>query len=89
MNIHLDPEEQDLLDSIERGEWQSIPHLQDEIKRYQRYAEAYMKSIQKISVELPAQDVDSLQDIAQRSGVSVSLLLSSIVHQYITTHSQS
>jgi len=89
MNIHLDPEEQDLLDSIERGEWQSLPNLQDENKRYQRYAEAYMKSTQQIRVELPAQDVDSLQDIAQRSGVSVSLLLSSIVHQYITTHSQS
>jgi predicted DNA binding CopG/RHH family protein len=89
MNIHLEPEEQDLLDSIERGEWRSVPNLQDEIKRYQRYASAYLKSIQQISVELPAQDVDSLKEIAQRSGVPVSLLLSSIVHQYITTHSQS
>jgi predicted DNA binding CopG/RHH family protein len=89
MNIHLDPEEQDLLDSIERGEWQSVPNLPQEIERYKRYAEAYMQSIQQISVELPAQDVDSLQDIAQRSGVSVSLLLASIVHQYITAHSQS
>lgn len=89
MNIHLDPEEQDLLDSIERDEWQSVPNLRQEIERYQRYAEAYMQSIQQISVELPAQDVDSLQDIAQRSGISVSLLLASIVHQYITAHSQS
>jgi len=89
MNIHLEPEEQDLLDSIERGEWRSVPNLQDEIKRYQRYASAYLKSIQQVSVELPAQDVDSLKEIAQRSGVPVSLLLSSIVHQYITTHSQS
>jgi predicted DNA binding CopG/RHH family protein len=89
MNIHLEPEEQDLLDSIERGEWRSVPNLQDEIKRYQRYASAYLKSIQQVSVELPAQDVDSLKEIAQRSGVPVSLLLASIVHQYITTHSQS
>ena len=45
MNIHLDPEEQDLIDSIERGEWQSVPNLPQEIERYQRYAQLHYKSL--------------------------------------------
>jgi len=36
----LDPEEQDLLDSYERGEWRSVPNLEQEMQRYQQAAQA-------------------------------------------------
>jgi hypothetical protein len=38
--IPLEDYEQDILDSVERGEWQSVPNLQQEIDRYQRHAQA-------------------------------------------------
>jgi hypothetical protein len=44
MTIQLDDYEQDILDSVERGEWQSVPNLQQEIDRYQSHAIAFMKS---------------------------------------------
>jgi len=31
LNVTLDPEEQELLDSIERGEWKSIENLNEEL----------------------------------------------------------
>jgi len=34
MTIQLDDYEQDILDSVERGEWQSVANLQHEIDRY-------------------------------------------------------
>jgi len=62
MTIQLDDYEQDILDSVERGEWQSVPNLQQEIDRYQRHAQAYMQSLQKITIELPSSDITSLQE---------------------------
>ena len=76
MTIQLDDYEQDILDSVERGEWQSVHNLQQEIERYQRHAQAYMQSIQKITIDLPSSDIASLQELASSSGVSIPLLLS-------------
>jgi len=87
MNIQLDTEEQDILDSVERGEWHSVRDLQQEIDRYQRHAQAYMQSIQKITIELPNSDIESLQEMARSSGVSIPLLLSSIIHQFVDSQS--
>ena len=44
MTIQLDDYEQDILDSVERGEWQSVRNLQQEIDRYQSHAIAFTKS---------------------------------------------
>ena len=87
MTIQLDDYEQELLDSVERGEWQSVPNLQQELDRYQRHAQAYMQSLQKITIELPSSDITSLQELASSSGVSIPLLLSSIIHQYVVSQS--
>ena len=40
MNPVLSKDEKELLESVERGEWKSIPNLKKEIKRYQEYAKA-------------------------------------------------
>ena len=87
MTIQLDDYERELLESVERGEWQSIANLQEEIERYQRHAQAYMQSIQKITIELPSSDVASLQELATSSGVSIPLLVSNIIHQYVGSQS--
>ena len=89
MNIKLDAEEQDILESVERGEWQSIANLQQEIEQYRVYARAYLSSIQRITVDLPSNDMESLQKIAERSDTSVSLLVASVIHQYVAHQSSS
>jgi hypothetical protein len=40
----LDKEEQDLLDSYERGEWQSVENIETEIERYRKLARATLES---------------------------------------------
>ena len=88
MNIKLDAEEQDILESVERGEWQSIPNLQQEIEQYRLHAREYRSSTQRITVDLPPNDVESLQKISERSDTSVSLLVATVIHQYITRQSK-
>jgi predicted DNA binding CopG/RHH family protein len=89
MDIKLDDEEQDILESVERGEWHSIPNLQQEIERYRLHARAYLNPTKQITVDLPASDVESLQEIAERSDISVSLLVATVIHQFVTHQSSS
>lgn len=57
-NDKLTPEEQEILESVERGEWRSVPNLEQEIERYQRYAKVQLGELQEIKVEIPAQDLE-------------------------------
>ena len=36
--IKLDKEEEEILDSFERGEWQKVKNLKEEIEKHQEYA---------------------------------------------------
>lgn len=83
MHIQLDDYKQDILESVERGEWKSVKNLQQAIEQYQHHVRNYIASIQKITIELPSSDIASLEELANTSGVSMPLLLSSILHQYI------
>lgn len=82
----LDAEEQAILESVENNEWQSVPNVAQEVQRYQLYAQAQVNALERVSVELPASDLHSLQNLAQASGTSVSLLIA--VHQFVAGHQE-
>ena len=83
----LNTEELDLLESVENDEWQSISNLARELQRYQSYAQS--QALAAISIELPVDDMRSLQDLAQQTGTSVSLLVAGVLHQYVVRQSSS
>ena len=85
----LDAEEQAILESVELGEWQSLSNLSQEIDRYQHYAENQVNALKVVNVELPGSDLQALQDFAQQSGISVSLLIATVLHQFITSRQDS
>ena len=85
----LDAEEQEILESVENGEWQPVPNMQEEIQRYQQYAQTQLGTLEELRVQLSAQDVRSLQALAQQTGTSVSLLVSGVIHQYVSRQSSS
>ncbi len=83
----LNAEELDLVESVENDEWQSIPNLAQDLQRYRGYAQS--QALAAIRIELPVGDVRSLQDLAQQTGTSVSLLVAGVIHQYIVRQSSS
>ncbi len=85
----LNVEELEILESVELGEWQSITDLPEAINRYQRYALAQANELAAISIELPADDLQMLEMIAQRADTSVALLMASVLHQYAANQSTS
>ena len=83
----LNVEEQEIFESVENGEWQSISDVKQEIQRYQQYAQASM--LESVSIKIPASDFQSLQILAQQTDTSVSILMANVLHQYIIVHQSS
>jgi hypothetical protein len=55
--VELDREKQNLLTSFEAGEWQSVPSLPAESKRYRRQAKATLTQGQSLDDDLSIDDV--------------------------------
>ena len=80
----LDQEEQELLSSVENGEWVSVDNLQEEIQRHQNIAKNTLKKDKRINIRLSSFDLDALKTSAVEMGMPYQTLISSILHQYIS-----
>ena len=78
----LDPEEQDLLDSFERGEWQSIEGQREAFERYRDYARTTFKKDRRVNIRISRKDLEALQKRALEEGIPYQTLLASILHKY-------
>ncbi|MEM1280868.1 MAG: hypothetical protein AAGG53_12810 [Cyanobacteria bacterium P01_H01_bin.152] len=83
INDQLTSEEQEILESVERGEWLSVPNLKEEIARYQSYAQAELGEFQEIKVELLSQDLIFLQRIATETESSLPVVITHLLHQFV------
>ena len=77
-------EEKDILDSVERGEWKTIPNFKKEAKRYQEYAKATFRKDKRINIRLSKKDLVNIQRKALQEGLPYQTLSSSILHKFIT-----
>lgn len=82
----LDNEEQELLSSYERDEWQSIPSVKEEIQKYQAYAAGTMKKNRLISIDLSSEDFKEIQHKAKEKGIPYQTLIAKIVHEFVAGH---
>jgi predicted DNA binding CopG/RHH family protein len=63
IDYKLDKEEQELLKSIESGEWQSIDNLEDEIKKHREIAKNTLKKDKRINIRLSSNDLQMLSSL--------------------------
>lgn len=82
--MQLDKVEQELLDSVERGEWQSIPDLEKEGKRYQEYAKATFRKDRRVNIRISERDLLSIQQKAIAEGIPYQTLMSSVLHKFVS-----
>jgi predicted DNA binding CopG/RHH family protein len=78
----LDHEEQDLLGSYERGEWQSIKGRTEAFERYRDYARTTFKKDRRVNIRISSKDLEALQKRALEEGLPYQTLLASILHKY-------
>jgi predicted DNA binding CopG/RHH family protein len=82
-SIHLNPEEQDILDAFEAGEFISVmtPPLR---KAMQSAAEQTLKKDKRINIRISSRDLLALQRLAVKEGLPYQTLVSSILHKYVS-----
>lgn len=82
--MKLNKEEKEILESVERGEWKSIPNFKREAKRYQEYAKATFRKDKRVNIRMSEKDLVNIQKRALREGLPYQTLMSSVLHKYIT-----
>ena len=83
-NPKLTVEEQELLESVERGEWHRIPDFEEEAKRYVEYARATLRKDKRINIRISKRDLTKLQQRALEEGIPYQTFVSSVLHKYVT-----
>ena len=80
----LDPQEQNLLESYERGEWSSIKNISEEKSRLVEVARAASRKDSRINIRLTSRDLEEIRKKAFEEGIPYQTLISSILHKYVS-----
>ncbi len=80
--MKLDKEEQDLLNSVERGEWKTVTG-KTELRKYQDAAKAMLKKDARLNIRISSRDLQYLQKQAMRDGLPYQTFVSSLLHKYV------
>ena len=81
--IKLDKEEQEILESYESGEWQSITDVEAEIEKHRQHAAATFKKDKRISIRISNRDLNALRKRALMEGMPYQTLIASVLHKYV------
>ncbi len=79
----IDQEEKDLMESIEREEWQPVKNLNQEKEKATEAARNTLKKDRRINLRLTQKDYHQIQIRAIEEGIPYQTLISSIVHKYL------
>ncbi len=79
----LDQEEKDLMESIERDEWQPVKNIDQEKEKAIAAARNTLKKDKRINLRLTQKDYHQIQIKAVEEGMPYQTLISSIVHKYL------
>ena len=78
----LDPEERQLLKSVERGEWRSAASKAT-LKRYAQAARRTLKKDRRVNIRISQVDLEDLRVRAFEEGLPYQTLISSVLHKYV------
>lgn len=87
-DIRLDSEEAALLDSIERGEWQSIKSFEEEQALSKAAAANFHRKDERVTLRISSADLDRLKQKAAYKGLPYQTFIASVLHEYAAGHFQ-
>jgi len=79
----IDQEEKDLMESIEREEWQPVKNINQDKKKAMAAARNTLKKDKRINLRLTQKDYHQIQIKAIEEGIPYQTLISSIIHKYL------
>ena len=82
--MKIDAQEKDLLESVERDEWKTIPGLASEVQRYREYAKATLRKDRRVNILISERDLLNIQKKAVEEGIPYQTLMSSVLHKFVS-----
>ena len=82
--VKLDKEEQDILDSFERGEWKPVANRNREIARHVNYAKNTLAKDRRVNIRISSKDLEEIQAIAVEDGMPYQTLMASVLHRFVS-----
>lgn len=82
-DVQLDKEEQELLESVENGEWQSVENLEEEIAKARTAARNFLKKDTRVNIRISSSDLDRLKRLAANEGLPYQTLIARVLHKYV------
>ncbi len=82
--IRLDQEEEEVLETYEAGEWQTVEGWQAEAERYRGYARATFAKDRRVNIRISGKDLEGIQKRALEEGIPYQTLIASILHKYVS-----
>jgi predicted DNA binding CopG/RHH family protein len=79
----IDQEEKELMESIERDDWQPVKNFEKEKVKAIGAARNTVKKDKRINLRLTQKDYHQIQIKAIEEGIPYQTLISSIVHKYL------
>ncbi len=79
----IDQEEKDLMESIDRDEWQPVKNIDQEKEKAIAAARNTLKKEKRINLRLTQKDYHQIQIKAIEEGIPYQTLISSLVHKYL------
>ncbi len=83
MKNRLTEEEQEILDSFERGEWVPVKDFAKRKRELIRYARNTLKKDKRLNIRISERDLNELQKKAVSEGLPYQTFVSSIIHKYV------
>ena len=83
MKNRLTEEEQEILESFERGEWVPVRDLSKRKRELIRYARNTLKKDKRLNIRISERDLNELQKKAVSEGLPYQTFVSSIIHKYV------
>lgn len=80
----LDREDQELFESVEKGEWRSVKNLKKEIRTAKEYAKGTFIKDQRMNIRIAHKDLTALKVKALEEGIPYQTLVSAIIHKYLS-----
>lgn len=80
----FDKEEQELMESVEKGDWISADNLDQEIKKAREAAKATFRKSERMNVRMSPKDLKDLKVRALQEGMPYQTLVSSVIRKYLS-----
>jgi predicted DNA binding CopG/RHH family protein len=85
-DVKLDPEEQEILESVERGEWKTVDNFDKEAAFAKKAAANFLRKDERVTLRISSGDLDRLKQKAAYKGLPYQTFIASVLHEYAAGH---